>query len=45
MVSDSPEEDHHISTMEKNMILESLQDDQTSHLVSMRIKSALLRML
>lgn len=45
MVSDSPEEDRHISTMEKNMILESLQDDQTSHLVSMRIMSALLIML
>jgi len=33
MVSDSPEEDRHISQYEKKMILESLQEDQTSHLL------------
>ncbi|XP_047130016.1 sialin [Hydra vulgaris] len=33
MISDSPEEDNHISTEEKNMILKSLEEDQTSHLL------------
>lgn len=33
MVSDSPEDDRHISVQEKNMIVESLKEDQTSHLV------------
>ena len=35
MISDSPEEDNHISSEEKNMILKSLEEDQTSHLVSL----------
>ena len=35
LVTDSPEEDWHISTAEKNMILESLKEDGTSKLVCM----------
>ena len=34
LVSDSPEADRHISEREKNYILDSLQDDQTSRPVS-----------
>ena len=33
LVTDSPEEDWHISTAEKNMILDSLEEDGTSKLV------------
>ena len=34
MVSDSPEDDHHISNIEREMILESLREEHTSNTVS-----------
>ena len=34
MVSDSPENDHHISNIEREMILESLREEHTSNTVS-----------